>query len=524
MMPFLGRRAGQLVMLAIGVVLLLLWQLSIFRTDLQPTYKIGLGGLHSEDRFVYFLYYKNLFPVASMDGGRDQEFYFGRDEVQPEPNRLSYSPEAATRVLAERGSSLVQEWGHTIRNENHLQTYLFLPDAWRRGSPQLAETRLTNAAVFMFALAAVLVAFGLAGRSVLGLFVVVLIGSNPFQLFAAYREENIKSWPITMFCVAAALLAPLVAGMKLQWKTHAALAVTIGLVFGTAYQIRSETAAALMGVVAVFLMVRELSWAKRATVAALVLVTFVGTLLSWNRFFDQKIAESTRAVAAAGGHVYPGPLQGYHPLWCSLWPGLGDFDQTHGYATGDAAPIKYLEPILRERFHEEIAWWWGTSREQQGRSPSDYYDADQIYYRYPFDSPNTALLLREKVVADVTSDPLWYGGILLKRVWRILTQLTPVQFYLAPSVVLRVPFHGLLALVVFGVAGWRRDWTAIRLLLLSLPLSVVPLVITSDANFPYFSIYHLCAAAIALSWLVTAGSQWRRGRGSAMPSAHAVAG
>lgn len=510
-MRHLLSRVTPLWILVLGLPLLFAWQLSIFRTDLQPTHKVGLGGLHSQDRFAYFLYYKNLFPVVSMAGGRDQDFYFGRDEVRPEPNTLTYSREGADRLLAERGSSLLQEWGHTIRNENHLQTYLYLPDAWRRGSPQLAETRLTNAAVFMIALAAVFAAFVLVRRPWLGVGIVVLIGSNPFQLFSAYREENIKSWPITMFCVAAAVLAPLIAGVRLRWQVHAAIAAIIGLAFGTAFHIRTETAAALIGVLAIFLTVRELSWTARIAMMALVVTTFGGTLMSWSRFFDRKIAESTRVVAAAGGHVYPGPLQGTHPLWCSLWPGLGDFDRTHGYTTGDAAPIRYLEPILRDRFHEEMPWWWGMSREKQGRSAADYYDADQIYYRYPFDSPNTGLLLREKVVADIVGDPFWYAGILAKRVWRILSQLTPVQFYVAPRVVLRVPFHGLIAVLVLGVAWWRRDWTAIRLLTLSLPLSIVALVITSDANFPYFSIYHLCAAAIVLSWCAAwINSRWVR--------------
>ena len=54
----------------LGVPFLLLWQLTIFRTDLEPVYKAGVGGLHSQNRFAYFLYYKNLFPVASMEGGQ----------------------------------------------------------------------------------------------------------------------------------------------------------------------------------------------------------------------------------------------------------------------------------------------------------------------------------------------------------------------------------------------------------------------------------------------------------------------
>jgi len=508
----------KLVATLAGLVLLFAWQLSIFRTDLQPTYKIQLGGLHSEDHFVYFLYYKNLFPVATMESGRDWDFYFGPATFVPEPSRLVYTKEGAEKIFTDKGSSLVQEWGHTIRNENHLQTYLFLPDAWRRGSPELAETRLTNAAVFMLSLAAVYLAFFFARRFALGLFVVVLIGSNPFQLFSAYREENIKSWPITMFCVAAALIAPLMMGVKLRWPWRVALMIVIGLVFGTTYQIRSETACAMLGVAAVVCTMWDWTWKSRVAMVSLIAASFVVTIMSWNVFFERKIAESTRAVAAAGGHVYPGPLHGYHPLWASLWPGLGDFDRTHGYSLGDGAPIAYLEPLLQSRYQERMPWWWSMSREKQGRDAQDYYDADRIYYRYPFDSPNTATLLREKVIHDVTSDPLWYAGIIVKRIWRILSETTPVQFFLTERVTLRVPFHGVFAILIFGVAAWRRDWAAFRLLLLSLPLSLVPLAITSGAGFTYFSIYHLCAFAVLLSWLASWLTIWRQGRHASVPA------
>src|SRR6266699_1062361 len=93
----------------IGVPFILLWQLTIFRTDLPPIYKAGVGGLHSQDRFVYFLYYKHLFPVATMESGRDWNFYFSNDDVTVELDRLTYSAEAAQRILSEKGSSLVQE-------------------------------------------------------------------------------------------------------------------------------------------------------------------------------------------------------------------------------------------------------------------------------------------------------------------------------------------------------------------------------------------------------------------------------
>lgn len=498
----------------VGVLALMAWQLSLFRTDLQPTHDPKVTGLHSQDRFIYFLYYRNLFPVATLESGLDWYFSYSPDWIPPQPSRLEYSPAGADRQLTEHGASLVQEWGATIRSENHLQTYLFLPDAWRRGSPQLAETRLTNAAVFMLALAGLFVAFAASQRWALGAFLVVLIGSNPFQIFAAYREENIKSWPITMFCVAAGLMAPLIAGRSLRGGTRATIVVAIGLLFATSAQIRTETITTLLGVIVVLLTLWEMPWRARVGLAALTLVSFGVGLLSWTAFFDHKIEEARQVVRQAGGHVYEGPLEGHHILWASLWPGLGDFDRTHGYALGDAAPIAYLEPLLKSRFNEDIAWWWGVSRKSSPRRPSDFYDADHLYYKYPFDAPNTAVLLREKVLSDIAHDPLWYLGILSKRAWRILGETTPVQVFLTPRAVIRIPFHGLMAVMVLLAACWKREWVALRLLILSLPLSLIPLGITSAAGFTYFSIYHLIAAAVLLAWVAS----WARTRARRSPA------
>ena len=487
-----------------------MWQLSIFRTDLEPTHNIRLSGLHSQARFVYFLYYQNLFPVATLESGRDWEFYYTDAAVPVEPNRLAYNKDAARRIIAEKGSSLVQEWGHTIRWGNYLETYLFLVDAWRLGSPEHAEARIAGTLAFMLALAAVYAAFLLVGRGTLGVILVLLLGSNPFQMFAAYRENNVKSWPITMFCVAVALLAPLIAGKKIPLRGRVVLAVVIGLLFGTAYQIRSETAAAMLGSTVVFMTASGASWRSRVATTVLVFATFAGALAAWHAFFEHKIAEATQVVTRAGGHPYPGPLNDAHNLWTSLWSGLGDFDTKYGYASTDHGAVIYAEPVLRSRYGQELSWWWGISREKQGRIASDYYDADHLYYRAPFEAPHFQEVMRDKVIHDITHDPLWYGAILAKRAWRILNQTTPVQFFLRPGLTVPVPFHGLVALAILAIAAWLRDWTGLRLLVMAFSLSAMAFVVNAGGNYTYFGTYHVCAAAIGLSWIVSRVSLVRR--------------
>src|SRR5207253_7015123 len=126
---------------------------------------------------------------ASLDRGHDWAFVFGKDDVAQEPDRLTYDREAARQLLATRGQTLVMEWGHTIRTGGFLETYLFLPDAWRLHSPRRAEVRMTNGLGFLLGLLALYASGWYSRTPVFGVILVALLGSNPFQLFEAYRRE-----------------------------------------------------------------------------------------------------------------------------------------------------------------------------------------------------------------------------------------------------------------------------------------------------------------------------------------------
>jgi len=81
-----------------------------------------------------------------------------------------------------------------------------------------------------------------------------------------------------------------------------------------------------------------------------------------------------------------------HALWFGVWAGLGDFDRERGYQWLDAA------------VNEAVARQGGTPIRQ------GVYD------------PGNEVILRAQVLRDVRQDPLWYGGILLRRLGATLTQ------------------------------------------------------------------------------------------------------
>ena len=62
--------------------------------------------------------------------------------------------------------------------------------AWRLGSPQHAEVRMTNGLFFIAALGAVYLMSWRAGWPVFGAAFAMLVGSNPFQLYEAVNATT----------------------------------------------------------------------------------------------------------------------------------------------------------------------------------------------------------------------------------------------------------------------------------------------------------------------------------------------
>ncbi len=495
------RTPRSVALLLAGLAGLTVWQLMLFRAPLPSDYMLkASSGLHSQEKFVYFLYYLNLFPVATLDSGIDPDFYFDGAAHPKDPDRRVFSREAAERTIAERGSTLVMEWGHTTRFGSDLQTYLYLIDAWRRGTPENAEMRIATSLVFFLGLAGLLISFWYVGLPVLGFVLVGLLGSNPFQLFEAYRREQIFGWPIAVFCVTLALMLPVITGTCRRW--YAGFAVVIcALVLATAAQIRFEAAVSILGVAAVCLGAPRFGWPLRVGLIAVLWLAFTGTSWAWSSYFDHKWTEATAVVRRAGGHVYDASRAARHQFWGSLWSGLGDFDTTHGYSWRDDLAVAYAEPVLEQQYGEKLPWWWGTRK--PARTPDDYFDPDHLYYRHPLQTPHLLDVMRDKVLHDIAADPFWYVSILARRVWRVLRETTPVMVQLTPGIGGVIPFSGLLV-VPFALVAWlRRDWIALRILVFSLPLSLTAVAIYSGGNIPYYGVYHLCAAAVIITWGLT---------------------
>ena len=491
------------IVCAAGLLVLVVWQLSLFRMAWPETYPFkASSGMSEQDKFVYFLYYTNSFPIASVKNGLNDAFYFTRTSVPQKPNSLEYSLQAAQRVLKDEGETLVMEWGHTIRSGQLLSTYMYLPDAWRLGSPQYAEVRMTHGALFIAGLASVYLMSWWVGLPVFGAVFVLLVGSNPFQLYEAYRHENVFSWPITALCFMLALALPLLVKKRISIVYGAGAAIVAGAFAATLTQIRPEPIMLLGGVAFALLTAASFTWRARLLLVVLLLVTTGLSLRAWDWYFDRKFEQAARVVADSGGHVLSGTRDHYHAFWHPIWCGLSDFDTVHGYAWSDSAALAYAQPILKARYGQELPWWWGVKgKEEHDRTADDYVDAARTYYRIPFQTPHYDDVMRDKVVGDILSDPLWYAGILGRRVVRLLTETTRPQVTLSTRTMLPLAFSGVLVLPLVLVAAFFRRWNDLKILVFSCAVSLPGLLVFSGRGVTNYSVYHVCALALLVSAL-----------------------
>ena len=234
--------------------------------------------------------------------------------------------------------------------------------------------------------------------------------------------------------------------------------IAIGALLGTVRQIRPEPVAIVVCAAAACLLVARASWWRRAALAAVLVASFLASSRAWLAYFDYKFEEARQVVAAAGGKVYQGRRDRYHTFWHPLWCGLGDFGQKYGYEWRDKAAATYARPIVQERYRE------------MGREPD---------LRYLFWDPVYNDVLGEKVVHDISHDPLWYLGVLARRLGRILTWTTPVRLSAGPWSA-DLPWNGLATVPVVLVLAWTRSWPLLKVVLFPLGTSIRAAVFSGD--------------------------------------------
>jgi hypothetical protein len=478
-----SRRRWPWLMIALSA-LVVIWQSDReYRTGKTQKYVVDASiGLYPELRAeVWPYFYFGVFPVCTAGGA-------------------PLSQAHADYFVKHRGDRLAMDLNlpaSMVRHGDFGRLWLIMVSVWLNGSPFQQSVVDLDSSLFILALLAVLWAFWGQDRLLLGCLIVLLVGSDPFQQ-EQVMQENIFSVPITVTLLALAMNLGFVTG-NIRLKTALFVAAISGIALATARDIRAEAAMSVLVLPIIYLTVPRIAWRGRWALVGLLIASYALTGIAWTMFWDHKVGEAQKWVADHGGHPYYGYRTNHHTLWQVAWEGLGDFDTRFGHAWDDRKAFAFAAPILRSDYGLNIAYTKGYFSDQM------YPDG---YYRISLeDLPQYTALMRSAVLHDVTHHPIWYGEILLKRIRAILLHCVPVTVA-AWRWAVHDPFRVYLIPLAWPFLIWRRKWAELKIILISLTLSLTPLLIYSGGGTIYWSIFHLVTIAILIDWAIRAAAYY----------------
>src|SRR5262249_20173074 len=148
---------------------------------------------------------------------------------------------------------------------------------------------------------------------------VLLFGSNPFQLYVTYVEDNYFSLPMTAMLFVLAINLPLFGS---EWRrSHALYDVPIvtAIVLAPLRTLRGEPAILIIPACIVWLTVPRVRWSGRGVLVALGLATFIMSNAALDAALRHKVLAAREVVREHGGRPYTGPIVLHHEFWHPVW-------------------------------------------------------------------------------------------------------------------------------------------------------------------------------------------------------------
>ena len=463
--------------LLLGLVTILAWQHGFTSNDAQITdeYRVtASSGRQYESSFFFMLYHLGVYPLLSAK--------------QPKAD----TDEAARALLREDAATLFQESGLTFRSGDLGRVYLFYPDVWVHHDSRNPHLWAADIWLFTFALSAVFFASWWVRRPLLGAMIVAFFGSDPFQLYSAYREDNYFSLPITAMLLVLALNLPAFAPENKRSRALLLIPVLTGVVLALFRTVRGEPSILLLPACLIWLTATKLPRDTRGIMLMLGLFSFTVGNVALDAALKHKFMAARELVRDEGGSPFTGPIVLHHEIWHPIWCGLGDYDMKYGANWSDTtAYYRVRDQVEHDTGHTIGAnpnhWRQEELWSDDARYPKTFFEA----------VPNYHEVIRKMVVDHVRKDPGWYADILEKRLRRINNETTPLSLRVGSWVYARQSTHfGVMALCVFGTALLMRRWFYLKLALFALPLSATSLLVYSGGHTTSYSVYHLMAAVI----------------------------
>jgi hypothetical protein len=458
------------------MICIVTWQFTLVATAArcEEKYRVTAStGINQEQRAFFFMYHLGVFPLMTQEPILDDT----RAEAE--------------RHLRENPRRLIMDDGSTFRSGDRGRTYLYWVDGLLRHRGLMASLVPAHALAFVLALWALWAGCWWQRRPLLGAMLIAVLGSNPWQLFAVYEQENVFSWPITTMILLLGVNLPMFGQQTPpRWYPWFA-AIFTGLSMAAIRTIRSEPTALLGGVAIVYLSFGAMRWWKRFVLIAVMMAMF--SLLSgyYSRLFTRGVERTNALMRQVGGAPYTGPVQPFHEVWHALFCGLGDFDKTYGYAWDDRVAFRYAFPILARRHGGRYAWnteanYFNTTYDPTGKYPIFWSEV-----------PGYHDVIKQKVVGDIKRDPKWFAWIIAQRIGHTLVDTTPVRIAVGNKhKELKGHWVGPLALATFLFATARRKWLWVKMILFAAPLSANPIIVYSGSGMCNYSCYHLLAITI----------------------------
>ncbi|MBL7766932.1 MAG: hypothetical protein JNJ58_12600 [Chitinophagaceae bacterium] len=413
-------------------------------------------------QFIYFYFYTGYFPLATLN------------------EELTFNRAAAEKELELHGDQLIMEYKHWSRLGEHARIFAFLPDAWIKRSPANPSVRLFNALFFTLGLLFLFRGSWKIGYPLTGLFACLLILCTPYYHYEIFRNENIFGLLHSIFYFCIGILLPVLFAPNNPSPKHLALGIPAVLLIAFGSEIRNEISIVLVSVLLLYLLANSFHWIYRLVSIILFCGLFVFSKKMIQYYFHQKFEAATALVKSKGGHVYTGARISGHQFWHPVSCGLGDFDQRYGHRWDDRVAYAYAIPVLKEKYNLDIPY--------SGELYVDaYYDSAKIYYKKFDEIPEYEEVMKEQVLHQIQQDPSWYASILIQRILRILTTTLPF------------PLAGWLLFPLLYVLIRKREWTLLKLIVISLPLSAMSFLIYSGNGATYNSVFPF---VVIILWVV----------------------
>lgn len=466
----------------------------------DPNYDlIGLRGSYTSkiQKYFYFFYYDDKFPISTrrkVGKLKWNETAARRALEQTRDVLLQQIPGSDRLRQPGRLPTLVMEDGAFLRTGDFGKIHLLFVDAWLNGTPKWATLLGFNRLLGIASLLAVFLALSLLDHRLLGSLLVLVLGSNPFLIEELYNTNNVFGYPISVASLMLALHATLV----LRRARHRAvylLPVVSGVFLASFREVRLEPALVLLSV-AVLYATAAGGWRRRAGLLATLGVTVLSTSLLWGYYWNAKFEEAFEIVERQRGVSFDPPWARSHALWHSAWCGLGDFAAERGYRYDDRTAYAWGVSEVNRRF--------GTRyRMTGGWELANYRTLARKNRMRPEELDLYLIVMRDRILGDIAGDPLWYAGVIARRVEAVFEETTPVRLGTG-RLRFDVPFSAWLLFPVLAWLVYLRRWDQVKLLGFYLPTSLSCILVYAGFTMTFNSVFHLVLFAVLVCWAVNA--------------------